>query len=73
MHLTTKSRYKKRGLRQQTKAIALQSILGSLRLQQSLSEVQLHEGKIKYAKEQTARVQTYGSISGFENPELKRT
>lgn len=54
---------------QQTKAIALQSVLGGLMLHAVTREVQLHEGKLKYAKEQT--VQEYKIMSHYRDLRIK--
>ena len=54
---------------QQTKAIALQSILGGLMLHAVTREVQLHEGKLKYAKEQT--VQEYKLMAHYRDLRIK--
>ena len=54
---------------QQTKAIALQSILGGLMLHAVTREVQLHEGKLKYAKEQT--VQEYKIMAHYRDLRIK--
>ena len=54
---------------QQTKAIALQSILGGLMLHAVTREVQLHEGKLKYAKEQT--VQEHKIMAHYRDLRIK--
>lgn len=54
---------------QQNKAIALQSVLGGLMLHAVTREVQLHEGKLKYAKEQT--VQEYKIMSHYRDLRIK--
>ena len=53
----------------QTKAIALQSVLGGLMLHAVTREVQLHEGKLKYAKEQT--VQEHKIMAHYRDLRIK--
>ena len=54
---------------QQTKAIALQSVLGGLMLHAVTREVQLHESKLKYAKEQT--VQEHKIMAHYRDLRIK--